>query len=258
MAMKVLVILGSPKGKGTGYQVAKQVEDKMHQLGEIEFEYLFLKDAGLGLCRGCFVCVTKGEDLCPMTEDRKAIEARIEEADGIILISPGYVQNVSWLMKNFMDRLAYTHHRPKFLDKKVMIVANGGAGLDKALGSLRIAIGGPEVVSELAFMKTPWPLSPKVERKQIRRLEKEAIKFHEALHSPRKSPSFSSYMGFKFFKEISPEVREYLPADHAYYNDKGDYHDSSKISASKKLGASILFRVLTFFMRDMAPYDERP
>jgi multimeric flavodoxin WrbA len=254
--MRVLVILGSPKGKGTGYQVAKLVEGKMRQLGEVEFEYLFLKEAGLGLCKGCFVCVTKGEDLCPMTEDRKAIEARIEEADGIILVSPGYVQNVSWLMKNFMDRFAYTHHRPRFLNKRVMIIANGGAGLDKVLDSLRIAIGGPEVVAELAYMKTPWPLSPKVVAKQKRRLEKEAMRFHQALHSRGKAPSFSSYMGFKFFKEISPEVREHLPADYAFYKEKGDYYDSSKISASKKIGAGILFKLLTFIMRDMAPYDD--
>jgi multimeric flavodoxin WrbA len=53
------------------------------------------------------------------------------------------MQNVSWLVKNFIDRFAYTHHRPKFLDKRVMIIANGGAGLDKLLDSLGIAIGGP-------------------------------------------------------------------------------------------------------------------
>lgn len=253
--MKVLAILGSPKKKGTGYKVVQQIEHKMNQVGKVEFDYLFLSDANLGLCRGCFLCVTKGEDLCPMKEDRISIEKQIESADGIILVSPGYVQNVSWLMKNFIDRFAYTHHRPKFLDKKVMIVANGGAGLEKVLDSLRIAIGGPEVVSELAYMKTPWPIAPKVEEKQGKRLEKAAVRFYQAINEKSNRPSFTNYMGFRFFKGISPTVREYLPADYEFYKDKKDYYYATRIGASKKIGANIAFKMVTFFMRDMAPYD---
>ncbi len=124
--MKVLTIMGSPKGKGNGYEVAQAIERRMNTHGKVEFDYLMLKEENLGLCRGCFLCVSKGEDKCPMKEDRISIERRMEKADGIILVSPGYVQDVSWLMKNFMDRFAYTHHRPKFFEKKVMLVANGG------------------------------------------------------------------------------------------------------------------------------------
>jgi NAD(P)H-dependent FMN reductase len=255
--VKILAILGSPKKMGTGYKVVQQVERKMKELGDFEIDYLFLKDADLGLCRGCFLCVAKGEDLCPMNEDRMAIEKRIEGAGGIILVSPGYVQNVSWLMKNFIDRFAYTHHRPKFLDKKVMIIANGGAGLAKVLDSLRIAIGGPEVVSELAYVKTPWPISPKVDRKQEKRLEQATEKFCRALSERGKEPSFASYMAFRFFKEISPSVKEHLPADYEFYKDKKDYYYDTKIGASKKICASILFKIVTFFMRDMAPYEEK-
>jgi multimeric flavodoxin WrbA len=36
----------------------------------------------------------------------------MQEADGVIFASPGYTANVSGLMKNLMDRLAYTAHRP--------------------------------------------------------------------------------------------------------------------------------------------------
>ncbi|NLI73789.1 MAG: flavodoxin family protein [Euryarchaeota archaeon] len=42
----------------------------------------------------------------------------IERSDGIILISPGYVQNVSGLMKNFIDRFAYTNHHSRFSENK--------------------------------------------------------------------------------------------------------------------------------------------
>lgn len=110
--MKVLAIMGSPKGKGSGYRVVQLVEKRMKELGHVDFEYLFLKDANLQPCKGCFVCVTKGEDRCPLKDDRERIQQQILESDGIILSTPGYVQNVSWLMKNFIDRFAYTNHRP--------------------------------------------------------------------------------------------------------------------------------------------------
>jgi len=57
-------------GARVGYEVTKQMEANMKSLSDVEFGYLFLKDANLGLCGGCFVCITKGEDLCPLRDDR--------------------------------------------------------------------------------------------------------------------------------------------------------------------------------------------
>ena len=119
----------------------KEIEARMSTHGEVEMEILHLRDANLGQCRGCFQCISRGEDHCPMRKEMETVEERIEAADGIILISPGYVQNVSALMKNFIERMAYTNHRPRFFGKKVMLVANGGSGLDKTLDGLRVAIG---------------------------------------------------------------------------------------------------------------------
>jgi multimeric flavodoxin WrbA len=141
--VKILAIMGSPRKNGSGTKVIRRIEEVMRRQGEVEIDYLYLRDANLAACRGCFQCISRGEQFCPLKDYRIAIEARTDAADGIILISPGYVQNVSGLMKNFMDRMAYTNHRPRFFGKKVMLVANGGAALKKTLGALRIAIGGP-------------------------------------------------------------------------------------------------------------------
>ena len=43
--MRVLAIIGSPKGKGNGYRVVQQIEKRMKGLGDVEFDYLLLKDA---------------------------------------------------------------------------------------------------------------------------------------------------------------------------------------------------------------------
>src|SRR5512144_1160353 len=95
--MKKLTIMGSHNGKGYGYKIVKMIEGRMIAKGDVEFEYLFLKDANLKPCTGCYVCMTKGEDKCPLKDDRALIEQTLRGADGIILSSPVYVNNVSGL-----------------------------------------------------------------------------------------------------------------------------------------------------------------
>lgn len=63
MSMKALAIMGSPKGKCAGYKIVRRIEDRMKAMGDVEFEYLFLKDTNLQPCQGCFTCSTKGSFL---------------------------------------------------------------------------------------------------------------------------------------------------------------------------------------------------
>jgi NAD(P)H-dependent FMN reductase len=254
--MKVLAIMGSPRKNGTGSKVVGEIGRRLRAKGDVEVEVLHLADLDLKPCRGCFNCIRLGEDRCPLKDDRVGIERKIEAADGLILVSPGYVQNVSGLMKNFMDRMAYTNHRLRFFDKKVMIVANGGAGLDKTLDALRIAIGGPEVVSELAYVQLPWPTSPRSQEKKEKALDREVAKFYAALVKKDMRPSFGNYMRFKFFKSASESAKEWLPADHAYYHDLEDYYYDVKIGTGTKVLAAISMAIAMRMMKDMAPWSE--
>ncbi|MCD1294409.1 NADPH-dependent FMN reductase [Methanocella sp. CWC-04] len=255
--MKVLAIMGSPKGKGNGYKVVRRIEENMKQTGDVEFEYLFLKEANLGLCKGCFVCVPKGERLCPLKDDREKIEQKILDSDGVILSSPGYVFNVSWLMKNFIDRFAYSNHRLRFFNQKVLLVANsGGAGLEETLKSMRNALGGAKIVYELAVPTPPWPVTPGMEQKNEKKIGEASKKLHDAMLVKTLSPpKLNDYMRFKFLKTISSEVKEYLPADYEFYKDKEYYYDT-KISLYNKVMSSILFRIAMTFMKDMGPNKE--
>jgi len=252
--MKVLAIMGSPRRNGTGTKVVEEIELALTRMGPVEVERLHLVDMDLKSCRGCFTCIRAGEGLCPIRDNRGTIEEKIDGADGIILVSPGYVQNVSALMKNFMDRMAYTNHRPRFFGKKVMIVANGGAGLDKTLDALRIALGGPEVVSELAYMQLPWPISPRSRAKRSARLQRESTRFYEALVKKDMRPTFSEYMRFRFFKNASSEAKEWLPADYEFYKDKGDFYYDVKVGARLKVTSALLMTITKPLMKGMAPW----
>ncbi len=37
---------------------------------EIEFEYVQLNEIWLETCKGCYVCIEKGEEKCPLKDDQ--------------------------------------------------------------------------------------------------------------------------------------------------------------------------------------------
>ena len=45
------------------------------------------------------------------------IARKIDEADGVIFVSPAYSMHVSYLFKRFVDRFACTFHRPCYWGK---------------------------------------------------------------------------------------------------------------------------------------------
>ena len=255
--MKILAIMGSPKRKGSGYKIVKMIEDKMLAKGGVEFEYLFLKDANLKPCTGCYLCMTKGEDKCPLKDDRAAIEQKVLAADGVILSSPVYVDNVSWLMKNFIDRFAYTNHRPCFHRQKVLAVANTGvSGQKETLSALKNALGGQRVsgnVHELAIATPPWPQTERAVARKERAIDAAADKFYKAcLDTAPPKPTFSDYLNFVIMQRFSLECRQYLPADYAFYNGKTYYFDT-RINPIKAAVAQAIVRILIPLMKDKGP-----
>jgi multimeric flavodoxin WrbA len=155
-SMKILAIIGSSKGKGYGYSIIEKIESEMRKFGDLDFEYLLLKNQNIENCKGCYICLAKGEDKCPLVDDFKNIEEKIVSANGVILSSPIYVMNISSLMKNFIERLAFSNHRPKFFQQKVLSVVNTGySGIKTGLFSLKWALGGSNILKEIGFKNPP-------------------------------------------------------------------------------------------------------
>jgi multimeric flavodoxin WrbA len=252
--MKILAVMGSPKGKGNGYKAVQLIEKRMNELGAVDFEYLFLKDTDLQPCKGCFACVTKGEDKCPLKDSRPEIERRMKEADGLIFSSPTYVLNVSGLMKNFIDRFAYTNHRPEFHRQKVMLITNsGGSGMKESLKAMGHVLGGMQVVSEVAVNTPPWPITEKAAARNERAVKAGAEKLYAGCRNTAlPKPGLYGYVSFLIQKGIGIECREWLPADYAFYADKAYYYDTP-ISPVTKATAGVMTRFLFFIMKDMGP-----
>ncbi len=262
--MKILTIIGSPRRMGNSYQAAKKLEAEMKNRGEYEFEYDFLKDAHLEACLGCFACLAGGDELCPLKDDRKMIEEKMKESDGLVLASPVYVMNVTSLMKNFIDRLAYLCHRPAFHGKKALVLSTtSGIGIKETLNYLELVAGswGYDVAGQCVQTTPSWPQTETAKKKNRDRLLKAAMKFDRSLRSvpaekKRKSPvRFKEYMGFRAFQTIARNVKEHMPADYKFYQDK-EYYRPARIGLFTRMATAITLKAVFFMMRDMGPGKE--
>ncbi len=227
--MKILVVMGSPRRKGNTYQVAKKVEENMKQLGGVEFEYLFLKDMDLKSCLGCGACFTKGEEICPLKDDRVMIEERMQKADGVIFTSPNYVFNVTGLMKNFIDRFGYVCHRPRFF-KNAMILTTSGIGAGTRLMKMSFQIAprawGFKLVKNFDIVTEGDPelQLENFSKKDDKKVKKATEKFYPAILNGRPKPSIFSMALFLFSREEVKKLKS-ENFDSRYYRDHGWLED---------------------------------
>lgn len=113
--MKVLAIHGSPRTvRSTTRKVVQFVLDGVAEAGA-ETEIVDLCDLHVTPCTACEACSLNG--ICINDDDVPPLLGRMKEADGIILASPVYIDNVSGQMKVFFDRLADAIHYQVFAGK---------------------------------------------------------------------------------------------------------------------------------------------
>jgi multimeric flavodoxin WrbA len=219
--MKILAIISSPRKKNT-YNAIKTIESIHKKNYDCEYEYLFLHKVDFKCCMGCHLCLTKGEEFCPLKDDRDIIINKIESADGVILASPNHTMNVNWRMKNFIDRYSYLMHRPRFFNQRFMILITSGSyrGIKEATKALELMASGGKIISKIGVTNSPG-MNDKKRRKQSKKLKKEAIKFINNMNKPFiYKPSFGHLIWFSVFKVLSKETEKESPADYEYYSKK--------------------------------------
>lgn len=220
--MKVLVVMGSPR-KGNTSRAAERIRELMQAGGTVEFEYLWLRDVDLLPCRGCAVCVGKGEEYCPNRDDMPAIVQKMHTTDGIILASPVYSWMVPGQLKVFIDRLSYTMHRPRFYDKKALILVTGMLSTGLVEDYLtRVARFWAVEVAGTAGLITPPTVSARTQEKNERILEKAAASFFLALQPGRRtSPRLRQIFMFRAGRALVDEQADETPVDHRYWKEHG-------------------------------------
>ena len=125
--MKVLLVNGSPKEKGSTYVSLCEIASALEKHG-VESEFFHI---GTGAIQGCIACVKcKKTGKCAFDDDLyNSLAAKIEAADGIVIGSPVYFAGPNGSLCALLDRVFYTS-RDMFKHKPgaaVVICRRGGA-----------------------------------------------------------------------------------------------------------------------------------
>ena len=138
--MKITAFNGSPRGKNGNTFIMVEEFLKGAKGSGAETEHILLSEKRIHHCIGCFTCWTKTPGVCVFEDDMKDLLPKLE-AGIIVFASPVYVDNITGLMKNFMDRMipvadphftidekGESRHvmRPNYQTPKLVIISNCG------------------------------------------------------------------------------------------------------------------------------------
>ena len=253
----VTAFVGSARKQGVTYRATRQFLDDLQSFGDVQSEIVFLSEYDIGLCRGCKACFIRGEELCPLHDDRDLLIEKMTRSDGVVLASPVYSFQVSAHMKAFLDRLGFALHRPRFHGRactsivvegiyggrdvvKYLDFVGGGLGFNVVKGSRIVCRKNPDTAHE--------PMIEAERRRMDETLARHARRFHEQLTSRAyPEPTILQLFGFRMARtsiklELADDRR-----DHAYYRDHGwfdsDYYYPTKLGPLKRAAGAAFDRI---------------
>ncbi len=253
--MKVTAFIGSGRKKYT-YNASEKFLKNLSSFGNIEYELVMLNDYNLGTCKGCKLCLDKGEELCPFKDDRDILIEKMENSDGVIFASPNYSFQVSALMKIFLDRLAFNFHRPRYFGKTFTSIVVQGLAKGEDIVKYFNFIGkgmGYNVVKGCC-LKSLEPMTEKSQRKFDMIIARQSKKFFEQLvKNEYPSPSLWWLMVFRIGRTSMKKMLDESWRDFTYYRDKGwfesDYFYPVKLNPFKRLTGNLFDKLAIKLIR---------
>jgi len=140
--MKITAFNGSPRGNNSNtHRMVTEFLSGAEKAGA-EVENIFLIKKKIKFCHGCFDCWTKTPGKCIFHDDMDELLDKFIKSDVVVIATPVYVDNVSGLMKTFMDRLiplvdphfekdekGETRHTKRYGKyPKIVVISNSGFG----------------------------------------------------------------------------------------------------------------------------------
>jgi multimeric flavodoxin WrbA len=221
--MKVTAIIGSARKKHT-YKATLHFLKTLQSLGDVQFETVCLSDYQLSTCQGCKLCLDKGEEHCPLKDDRDMLLEKMHASDGIIMATPNYSFHVSGLMKVFLDRLGFVFHRPQFFGKTFTAIVvegiYGGKKITKYLNFIGEMMGFNVVKS--SCLTTREPISAKQRKKNNGIIEQQAKNYYiQLIKKEYPDPSIIKLMMFRMARTAIKRELDSTYRDYNYFNEKG-------------------------------------
>jgi multimeric flavodoxin WrbA len=228
--MKILVLVGSYRRNGNTDQITGLIKEHLHKEARqrqapLEIETIYLGQKDLQFCRGCRICYDRGEQNCPIKDDLLAIKAKMQAADGILMASPVYVDDVSGITKNFIDRLCHVCHRPQFAGKVAYLAATTGSSrTGKTLDTMKMAVRtwGFHVAGQSGFKMGALMKREETRARFELRAAQAAHQLFQAIYlGSYRNPAFFSLMMFKI-QQMSWQAKTNPDTlDYQYYQQQG-------------------------------------
>lgn len=102
--MKVIAINGSPKGQSSNTNIMVNAFLAGAEEAGAKTDNIFLAEKNINHCRGCFSCWLNEEKKCVIKDDMEEVLGGLLGVDILVLASPLYFDNISGILKTFMDR----------------------------------------------------------------------------------------------------------------------------------------------------------
>jgi multimeric flavodoxin WrbA len=242
---RVTAFIGTARKKST-YGAVRQFLDNLQSFGEIEDEIVTLNDCRLGICRGCKQCFTKGEEFCPVKDDRDMLIEKMMASDGVVFASPNYSFQVSATMKMFLDRLGFVFHRPRFFGKTfTSIISQGIYGGNKIVKYLDFVGNGLGFNTVKGTCVTTFdPMTEKERQKIDRALAEHSRRFYESMaKTAYPVPMWLKLWGFRMGRTSIRLMLDESSRDYTYYKERGwfesDYYYPVHLGVLRKSAGSL-------------------
>ncbi|KAB3533472.1 flavodoxin family protein [Alkaliphilus pronyensis] len=139
--IKITAFNGSPRGvNGNTNKMIVEILNGAKEVGA-EIENILLSEYNINHCIGCFSCWVNKGNRCRFNDDMQLLLTKYYTSDVVIYGTPLYMDNVSGILKAFIDRSIaiicpymekdnageYRHVRSKFFKEppKFVVVSNG-------------------------------------------------------------------------------------------------------------------------------------
>ena len=260
--MKILFLIGSGRRDGNSARAAALFQERLARAMAdrglpLTAETVSLGDMGLGFCRGCRACFDLGEARCPLKDGLIELRDRMRAADALVFANPVYVEDVSGLTKNFIDRLAFNSHRPGLYGKCAFLITTSGTYSSKhALRTMSVALTtwGVRMLGGTRLRLGALSTREAIEAKYGAVLGKAAEKLAHALKTRQaENPTLFSLVSFRIQQRIwRKETGDSL--DLKYWKAKGwldpkvDYYMPHRAGAVKRIAAMTLAKVVSTFI----------
>lgn len=236
--MKKILLINSSNRKKTTYNLLVSIEKLLIKEG-FSTEIICLKDYKLDFCRGCEVCVMKGG--CFVKDDADTIMNKIIECDGLVIGTPVYLNNMTGILKTFIDRTCSWFHRSPVAQKPTLLLANTqGSGIKTTISSI-----------EESLIQWGVALCGSVSRSgrnfNVPISEKEISSFVNLIKSnaPLYKPSFKEISTYNVQRALATNV---FPLDREYWEKQNwlnnSYYPNTKVNIVKKSYGNMLYKIM--------------